>query len=952
MTPTQDEVLGAVSLIFWTLTAIVLVKYVGIVMLADDDGEGGTFALYSLLCRKVGVRPHATLYRHEGRMMRRMSSRTQVTAISSGFVSATRSRPWWRACAASGPAVRRLVRRSRGAQLALWGLTMAATGMVLGDGVLTPAISVMSAVSGLKAATASVTTEMVVGVSIAILVLLYAIQPMGTGKISFIFAPVVALWLAANAGVGTYNLVTFGAGAFKGLSPHYIVLFFQRQGVQGWHMLGSVMLCVTGAEALYADLGHFSRNAILMGFLFFAYPCLVITYLGQASFLMARPEDVANTFWESVPRPFFYPMLVLATAASVVASQALISGAFSIVANAVRLGAFPKLVIHHMSDKVKGQIYIPLINWALMILCIAVVAGFKSTVALGLAYGLAVSAVLFITTLLVLVVMLAVWEVSLLLVVPFGVFFLVLEGGFLSANMVKVPNGGWFSLAVSAAVSYIMTIWWAGSCRRTALLNRSALVDLGELFVELGPGGGAADAAKGATSAKGGAGLGPAPASGSALLAKPSLAQRSSSSAGTGAVQLRGSSSIPGSKAGSTAATSREIVTASSGSSATQHQASIVALSAGPLTAIDSAVPHLRQTPNSLRLSLGPKLSRWRPVALALRLPDGEAWPLARQPGIGLYYSETPVGLPHVLIHFLRNVQSMHDVSIFVTVRIMSMPHVQPSERIVARCLPDIPNFYQALVRYGYRDTVEHGAAFVTRLVDAVVGALRREGGRDADAEELLRSPERNGSTPDADEDEEGEGQAADVEGGAGVGPALAHASAPLPTSVYPAVAVPHRSSDTGAPAKPAKGPKPSSKVDVSKGPAAAQAQAQGQAQAQAQGGPRPAGEGDQGAALVPQPAGGSLTNDSAPRLDQQLTRHGGGAVDEGAVAHVMEALQQGVVYYLGSVRVRADPSSGALNQLLFGSLYRGLLSLSHSLVEDWSLPYEQVVELGMVLRL
>ncbi|GIL44220.1 hypothetical protein Vafri_1743, partial [Volvox africanus] len=339
--------------------------------------------------------------------------------------------------------------------------------MLIGDGVLTPAISVLSAVSGLRVAAPSLSQEVVVAVTIAILCLVFALQQMGTGQVGRFFAPVIALWLLANAAINVYNIARHGGAVFAALNPAHIGIFFGRHGGEAWRSLGAVMLCVTGAEALFADLGHFSRESISVAFGLLAYPCLVVTYLGQAAHVIAHPENT-DVFWASLPSKLLYPMLVLATLATIVASQALISGVFSIIRQAMILGAFPPVRVVHTGGKdiaAATQVYVPLANAVLFLLCCVVVGGFRDTVALGKAYGLAVMTDMMTTTCLVTLVMLAVWGVSLLLLLPFLLLFLIVEGAYWSANIIKVPEGGWFTLAVALGVSFIMLVWWAGSRR-------------------------------------------------------------------------------------------------------------------------------------------------------------------------------------------------------------------------------------------------------------------------------------------------------------------------------------------------------------------------------------------------------------------------------------------------------------------------------------------------------
>ncbi|KAL3138070.1 Potassium transporter [Trebouxia sp. C0009 RCD-2024] len=381
-TPTETDVLGAMSIIFWTITLIVVVKYMLIVLLADDNGEGGTFALYSLICRFAGMRPatngipdasDVTLSRYS-RHTGDKGTKSLSTRISFRL--------------------KQYLATTAGAQASLLCLVLLMTSMVLGDGVLTPAQSVLGAIYGLQVKT-SVSQGGIVGISCGIVILLFTVQRFGTGRIGLCFAPIVLIYFLCNLIIAITNISRYKPDIFKALSPHYAYYYFRDNR----HL---------GTEATYADLGHFSRSAIRISFLVICYPVLIVTYLGQAAWLTRYPDQVSSTFYACIPYGdgFYWFVFVFATGAACVASQAMISAAFSIVKQSIALGCFPQLSVQHVSDQVLGSVYIPEVNYVMMVLTVVVIAIFKTTVQLGNAY----------------------------------------------ANLNKVPHGGWFALAIAGAV--------------------------------------------------------------------------------------------------------------------------------------------------------------------------------------------------------------------------------------------------------------------------------------------------------------------------------------------------------------------------------------------------------------------------------------------------------------------------------------------------------------------
>jgi KUP system potassium uptake protein len=348
---------------------------------------------------------------------------------------------------------------SRQRWLVLLGVFGAA--LLYGDGVITPAISVLSAVEGLEVAT-PLFTPYVVPITLAIIIGLFLIQRGGTARIGGLFGPVMLLWFGVLALLGLIHIVQHPA-VLLAVNPAYAVRFFAANGWQGFLVLGTVVLAVTGSEALYADMGHFGPRPIRMAWSVLVLPALLLNYFGQGSLLLRMPGSAENIFYHLAPSWALYPLVILAMAATIIASQALISGAFSLTMMAENLGFLPRMRILHTSAHAFGQIYIPLVNWALMVACIAVVAGFRTSSNLASAYGVAATSTMTITTLIFAVVAHRQWRWSLPVVGVVAGLFLLVDGAFLGANLVKIPHGGWFPLVVGALVYTVMTTWKRGS---------------------------------------------------------------------------------------------------------------------------------------------------------------------------------------------------------------------------------------------------------------------------------------------------------------------------------------------------------------------------------------------------------------------------------------------------------------------------------------------------------
>jgi len=396
-------VLGTLSLIVWTLSLIVTVKYVFVIMRADNRGEGGLLALTALVLRTTNRNQERYLW-----------------IMAAGLVGAA---------------------------------------LFYGDGVITPAISVLSAVEGLKIAT-PLFEPYVIPISLVLLIVLFLFQRRGTAAVGSLFGPVMLIWFAVLAALGIWNIAK-QPQILLAVNPYYGMALLVRHPWHGFLMLGAVFLAVTGAEALYADMGHFGRRALRRAWIGLVFPALLLNYFGQGALLLGDPDAIEHPFYRLVPQWGLYPLVVLATLATIIASQAVISGAFSLSRQAVQLGYLPRLEVRHTSATEIGQVYVPPINWGLLIAVILLVFYFQSSDNLGAAYGIAVSGMMLITTCLAFLYMRRQgWSLALALPV-FG-FFALVDLTFLSANMLKIAEGGWFPVVVAALVFSIMGTWWRG----------------------------------------------------------------------------------------------------------------------------------------------------------------------------------------------------------------------------------------------------------------------------------------------------------------------------------------------------------------------------------------------------------------------------------------------------------------------------------------------------------
>jgi KUP system potassium uptake protein len=407
------------SLVVWALILVVSVKYLIFILRADNRGEGGVLALLALIMQQQR--------RDQDRNLKQL-------IIVLGLIGAA---------------------------------------LLYGDGVITPAISVLGAMEGLEVITPKLHV-VIVPLTLGILLSLFLVQKKGTHKVGRVFGPVMMVWFVTIAALGVYEVV-LAPEILAAVNPWYAVQFFITHGRQAFVLLGAVVLVVTGGEALYADMGHFGKRPIRMAWFYLVLPALLLNYFGQGALILRDPAGAANPFFILAPRALLYPLVALATMAAIIASQALISGAFSLTQQAVQLGYCPRVNIIHTSKTEAGQIYIPEVNTALMFGCLLVVVGFRSTGALGAAYGIAVTGTMSITTILFYMLARSRWNWSLLHALSFATFFLIIDLAFFGSNALKILHGGWVPIIIGLAIFTLMTTWYQGRRIVLKILTRASL---------------------------------------------------------------------------------------------------------------------------------------------------------------------------------------------------------------------------------------------------------------------------------------------------------------------------------------------------------------------------------------------------------------------------------------------------------------------------------------------
>jgi KUP system potassium uptake protein len=400
-----DNILGIVSLLIWALSLIVCVKYLGLVLRADNRGEGGILALVSLVSRYLPA----------------------GSTRKASFIA---------------------------------GLGILGTALLYSDGMITPAVSVLSAMEGLEVVTPRL-SPYVLPLSLIVLVALFPLQSRGTAKVGRVFGPLISIWFIVIGALGASAIVG-QPGILAALDPLYALRFIARNGALSFGVLGSVFLAMTGTEVMYADLGHFGRSPIRRSWFCLVYPALLLNYVGQGAFLLGHPEEVDNLFYRLVPAWGLYPMVALATIATIIASQAVISGAFSVARQSVQLGLWPRIQVRHTSDAKIGQVYVPFVNWMLLIGTVSLVLGFKRSGSLANAYGIAVSATMLITTCLMIFLGRKAAKMKLWLLIPLAALFLAMDLAFFLSNASKVVSGGWIVVVLAAAMFLVTKTWTDG----------------------------------------------------------------------------------------------------------------------------------------------------------------------------------------------------------------------------------------------------------------------------------------------------------------------------------------------------------------------------------------------------------------------------------------------------------------------------------------------------------
>ena len=398
------HVLGVLSLVFWSLTLVVTIKYATFIMRADNKGEGGIMALMVLALNGSKDNPQKMAF-----------------IVTIGLLGAS---------------------------------------LFYGDSVITPAISVMSAVEGLQIVAPKL-EHYIIPITLTVLAMLFFIQSMGTGKVGKMFSPIMCFWFATLAVLGVINIVN-QPDVLQALNPYYALKLLNETGWKGFVIMGSVVLAITGAEALYADMGHFGLKPIRMAWFGFVFPALLLNYFGQGALLINNPAAIENPFYLLAPGWAMYPMLILSTLATVIASQAVISGAFSVTRQAITLGYCPRMNIRHTSGDEMGQVYVPAVNWLLMVAVFILVISFKSSSALASAYGIAVTGTMIVDTMLAFIVIQALWQWNKVTSFGFLSTFLVIDLLFLSSNSLKIPTGGWLPLVIGTVLFMILTTWIKG----------------------------------------------------------------------------------------------------------------------------------------------------------------------------------------------------------------------------------------------------------------------------------------------------------------------------------------------------------------------------------------------------------------------------------------------------------------------------------------------------------
>ena len=554
-------------------------------------------------------------------------------------------------------------------------------------------------------------------ITLAILFLLFMVQRFGTERVSFLFSPVIVIWFISLFGIGIYN-ITFDYTVLRAFSPSYGFQFFIRNGYNSWVQLGAVVLCITGMEALYADMSHFSANAVRISFISCAYPALLAAYCGQAAVLVADPSAISNSFYRSVPTPLFYPILVLATLATIIASQAMISAAFSLVMQAMSLQCFPRVTIIHTGKHHAGQVYIPEINYFMMVCCLGVTIGFGHSSSLVVAYGIAVTVVMFVNTVFFSAAIFFVFHKPWWLGLIFGVFYSVIDWAFISANLLKFVEGGWFPLLLSAILATVMLTWRWG---RQAIAERMALTALSDdKLTFLRPRAPFAnskgsiepeDIMREAEAAASMEALDAAAAPADLTDAKVSTAAATSpTESGRQTPQRRASPSLPRSPSSASSHSGdhgEKEKDVEKGERAGDDRASNGSGEDGHHGKSDVASPKPKMPLLLRRLT-------WAPGTAALLLPSATE-PMPLVPGVFICFSSTSRLVPVAFAHLIRRIPFRPQLLVFVTVVSVNLSRVEDDLTITP--IGDLEGVYRAVITVGYAQPFPDSGRLVVRIL-------------------------------------------------------------------------------------------------------------------------------------------------------------------------------------------------------------------------------------------
>ncbi|KAI9202990.1 potassium transporter-domain-containing protein [Polychytrium aggregatum] len=669
--PTQDDIQGILSLIIWTLTIIIVIKYCGIVLLADDNGEGGTFAIYSLVCRFSGLSVHSktdSIFEKE----------VQLTDPDADVKP--KSQP--------------ILKKFPHLHTALLVAVLLPSCMMGSDGILTPAISVLSAYEGLTPLFPG-SEGLIVPLSCITLIALFLVQSYGTHRLANFFSPIILLFILSIGAIGAWSIVSCGNASlvFAAWNPMYAISYFGRNGYNAWASLGGVLLCVTGGEALYADLGHFSRPSLRFSALVIIFPCLLLSYSGLAAELLRDPTIYSNVFWEAVPKSIYIPMLVLSILATIVASQSLISATFSIIYQATAMNSFPPIKVIHTSASVHGQVYVPTANNIMMVLTLLVVVGFGHSARLAAAFGIAVSFVMLMTTFLIAVVMFICWELHWSIIILFVILQGLFDAAFFSSSLLKFDQGGWMPVSLALVVAALMAVWQWGERLRDSCFSRSEPItsfSRGEIMLQ------------------------------ALKLAKSMVDPLRTEASADGSEIVPETLAAPPSKQ-----LHKRKHTAAHAVSSLDETLRIDGLPEDSNFSV-TITNMVGDVAENMLVSVpcgSQALETCNVVVHQIPLHDRRIR-IVRLPGMAMCYSTTSYLDKIMLRHYVEHLPSLFEVMVFISINQTEAPYVHEKDRIRLRPLPYL-GFYSAIVTYGYLDIVDSGDELADLIMNLIVSIGR-----------------------------------------------------------------------------------------------------------------------------------------------------------------------------------------------------------------------------------